>query len=120
MAPEPGSLRHLLPLAPVDLQILMLLANRPLHGYGLVQAWAEEFPDQPAIEIGSLYRIIARLLDQGLIREVDGPKAAPSDRRVRRFYTVTAQGQRVGRAEALRLRSLLGSRAMRRLLEADR
>lgn len=112
--------RQFLPLAPLDLQILVILAKRTLHGYGIVQAAAEEFPDQPALEIGSLYRIISRLLDQGLIREVDGPKASPADRRVRRFYTVTALGQRVGRAEGERLRALLSSPAMLRLIGTDR
>jgi DNA-binding PadR family transcriptional regulator len=120
MPSHPGSSRQHLPLPPLDLQILTLLSSRALHGYGLVQAWAEEFPDQPAIEIGSLYRIIARLMDEGLIREVEGPRAAPADRRVRRFYTVTVQGQKAARAEALRLRSLLASPAIRRLLGADR
>lgn len=112
--------QQFLPLPPLDFQLLTLLAGRELHGYGIVQAAAEEYPDQPALEIGSLYRIVGRLLDQGLIREVDGPKAVPTDRRVRRYYTVTALGRRVGRAEAERMRDLLRSPALVRLTGADR
>src|SRR5262245_45376009 len=120
MSPESSPSPQFLPLPPLDLQILLLLTGRTLHGYGIVQAWTEEFPDQRPIELGSLYRIISRLLDQELIREVDGPKDAADDRRVRRFYTVTALGQKVVRAEAQRLRSLLASPAMHRLLKVNR
>jgi PadR family transcriptional regulator, regulatory protein PadR len=109
-----------LPLAPLDFQILTLLAGRELHGYGMVQAAAAAFPEQPALEIGSLYRIVGRLLDQGLIREVAAPRDEPPDQRVRRYYTVTALGRRVGQAEAERLRALLSHPATLRLLGARR
>lgn len=120
MPPKPNSTKQFLPLAPLDFQILTLLAGRELHGYGIVQAAAEAFPNQPALEIGSLYRIISRLLDQRLIREVDVPRAEPADRRVRRYYTVTVLGRSVGKAEAERLRSLLAHPATLRLLGAGR
>lgn len=112
--------RHYLPLPLLDFQIMSLLAGRELHGYGIVESAAEAFPDQPTLEIGSLYRILSRLLDQGLIREVRGPREAPADRRVRRYYTLSGLGSRVGRAEADRLRAFLASRPMSRLLGADR
>jgi DNA-binding PadR family transcriptional regulator len=115
--PHPG---QFLPLAPLDFQILTLLAGRELHGYGMVQAAAEAFPDQPGLEIGSLYRIIGRLSDQGLIREVPPPRLEPADQRVRRYYTVTGLGRRVGQAEAERLRALLAHPATLRLLGARR
>jgi PadR family transcriptional regulator PadR len=108
------------PLPPQDFQILTLLAGQALHGYGIVQAAAEAFPGQPALEIGSLYRIISRLLDQGMIREVPGPAGHPADRRVRRWYTTTAAGRQAARAEAVRLRGLLTSPATLRLLGTSR
>ena len=120
MSPKSNLPERFLPLAPLDFQILSLLAGRELHGYGIVQAAEAAFPDQPALEIGSLYRIISRLLEQGLIREVSAPKAEPADHRVRRFYTVTALGANVGRAEAERLRALLAHPATLRLLGARR
>ena len=120
MPPKSYIRKHFLPLAPLDFQILTLLAGRELHGYGIVQAAAESFPDQPALEIGSLYRIISRLLDDGMIREVDPPPADPGDRRVRRYYTITPLGRRVARAEAERLRAMLASPAALRLLGTGR
>lgn len=107
-----------LPLPPLDFQVLTLLATRELHGYGVVQAAEEAFPDQPPLDIGSLYRIIARMLGDGLIRETE-PPAAPTDRRVRRYYTTTPLGRAVVRSEAARMRALLASPATVRLLSAE-
>jgi DNA-binding PadR family transcriptional regulator len=112
---NPGSF---LPLTPLDFQVLTLLATRELHGYGVVQAAEEAFPDQPPLDIGSLYRIIARMLGDGLIREVEPPDE-PADRRVRRYYATTPLGRAVVRAEAARMRALLASPATRRLLGAE-
>ena len=107
-----------LPLSPLDFQVLTLLAQRERHGYGIVQASAEDFPGQPALDLGSLYRIISRMLDDGLIREVPPPATSPSDRRTRRYYLATDLGRAVARAETDRLRALLASRATLALLEA--
>jgi DNA-binding PadR family transcriptional regulator len=109
-----------LPLAPLDFQVLTLLADRELHGYAIIQAANEAFPGQPTLEIGSLYRIIARMLDHKLLREVDGQAAHTVDQRVRRFYTTTDLGRAAVRAEADRLRALLASPATLRLLRASR
>lgn len=108
--------RQFLPLTPLDFQVLTVLAARPLHGYAIVQASAEAFPDQPVLDLGSLYRIIARMADDGLIREVAQPAGAPDDQRVRRYYLASELGRSVARAEAHRLRSLLSSPATLGLL----
>jgi PadR family transcriptional regulator, regulatory protein PadR len=108
-----------LPLTPLDFQVLTLLATRELHGYGIVQAADDAFPEQPPLDVGSLYRIIGRMLHDGLIREVAPPEDGPTDRRVRRWYTSTPLGRAVVRAEAARMRALLASPATLRLLEAE-
>lgn len=119
MPPKPVHPSRFLPLPPLDFQLLTLLAGGPLHGYGMVQAAAEAFPDQPGLEIGSLYRIIGRLLDDRLIAEVDHPQEA-GDRRVRRYYALTGLGRAVGKAEAARLRALLAHPATLKLLGVRR
>ena len=73
VTPKPNGPNNFLPLKPLDFQVLTVLAPRELHGYGIVQAAQEQFPDQPPLELGSLYRIISRMLDQKLIREVKAP-----------------------------------------------
>jgi len=96
-----------LPLSALDFQVLAVLARGPLHGYAIVQATQQQFPDQPALEVGSLYRIISRMLDGGLIEEVAKPEGVPESGRKRRFYRATELGVVVLRAEADRVRSLL-------------
>ena len=120
MAPTTRNPAAFLPLTPLDFQVLTLLATRELHGYGIVQAADDAFPDQPPLDVGSLYRIVARMLHEGLVREVRPPSDGPSDRRVRRWYATTELGRAVVRAEAARMRALLASPATLRLLEAER
>lgn len=100
----------LLPLSPVDLQILLVLTEGELHGYGLMKAVEEQSSGKVRLEVGSLYRVIKRLLDSGLIEESDdGPRdggASSGDRRgpkPRRFYQVSELGREVAAAEVHRL-----------------
>lgn len=120
MTPRASDTARFLPLPPLDFQVLTLLAAGDLHGYGIVQASTDAFPDQPALDVGSLYRIIGRMLSDRLIREVKPPSDGPDDKRVRRYYTVTDLGRAVARAEAARLRALLASPATLRLLRTAR
>lgn len=100
-----------LPLTALDFQVLALLTAGPCHGYGIVQAAQARYADQPALEIGSLYRIIARMLEDGLIEETEKPGGVPESGRKRRFYRATRLGVAVLGAEAERMRSLLAATA---------
>ena len=104
-ASDPGTL---LPLQATDFQVLLILANGPLHPYGISKA-VEETPDgQVRLEIGSLYRMLNRMMATGLIEEVDGASAeakGPAARR--RMFRITKFGRRVARAEARRLEAVL-------------
>jgi DNA-binding PadR family transcriptional regulator len=95
-----------LPLSPQDFHVLMVVFDEPLHGYGIVKASAEA--SGPAVlDLGSLYRIISRLIKQGLLEDVTVQQA--DSKRQRRYYRATELGQQVARAEAVRLRELLES-----------
>jgi DNA-binding PadR family transcriptional regulator len=96
-------------MSPLDFQVLLLLQDEPRHGYGIVHAGEELFPSEPPLEIGSLYRIVGRMLDNGLIEEVKPPADGPRDARRRRFYHATQLGIAVARAEAARMNALLDS-----------
>lgn len=102
-----------LPLSPSDFQVLLQLSDQALHGYGIVKASRDD-RGRPALELGSLYRIINRLIQQELIEEVDVPQ--PDTKRRRRHYRATLLGRQVARAEARRLRALLDSDPASRLL----
>lgn len=103
-----------LPLAPQDFQVLLLLSDGPLHGYGIVKASTDN-SGRASLELGSLYRIVSRMTKQGLIEDV--PVAQPNSKRPRRYYQATELGKKVARAEALRLRSLLDSKQAAVLME---
>jgi DNA-binding PadR family transcriptional regulator len=112
----PPDVRSHLPLKPLDLQLLLALAEEELHGYGLVQAVASRTDGLVTLEPGNLYRVIKRLLAEGLVAEAER-RAAPdlADER-RRYYQLTALGGRVRAAEIRRLEALVRSPAVRALV----
>jgi DNA-binding PadR family transcriptional regulator len=110
MPPDP---RPFLPLKPVDLELLLALADQDLHGYGLVQAIAAHTDGLVQLDPGNLYRVIKRLLADGLIAESDqdGGEAG------RKYYRITALGGRVLATELDRLRQLVSASATRKSIK---
>ena len=98
-----------LPLKPLDLEILLALAAEERHGYGLVQAVAEHTGGLLQLDPGNLYRVIKRLLADGLVGEAGQRGAADADGERRRYYRLTALGGRVLAAELERLRALVNA-----------
>lgn len=103
----------MLPLSPIDLQILLVLSQADVHGYGLMKAVEEQSAGKVRLEVGSLYRVIKRLLGSGLIEEAGdgthaaGEKTASRGPKPRRFYRVSEFGREVAAAEAGRLSEVL-------------
>ena len=96
---------ELLPLAGPVFQILVALADRERHGYGIMQDVARQTDDALQLGPGTLYGCLKRMLAAGLVEESDErPDPALDDER-RRYYRMTALGKRVVRAEAQRLTS---------------
>lgn len=118
MAPDP---RVHLPLKPVDLELLLALADDERHGYGLVLAIAERTQGLLNLDPGNLYRVIKRLLADGLVAEA-GQRTAPGEGgERRRYYRLTPLGGRVLAAEIERLRALVNTpdaRALARRLSS--
>jgi len=106
--------KEYLPLSPRDFQVLLIVFDRPMHGYGIVKVSEEEL-DRTVLDLGSLYRIIGRLIEKGLIDEVT--ENQDDGRKRRRYYQATELGRRVTRAEAARLRALLQSERASPILE---
>lgn len=96
-----------LPLHPDAFRILVALRREERHGYSLIKE-LEADPGRPGNLLpANLYRRIRTLLEQGLIEESDDrPDPALDDDR-RRYFSVTALGESVVRAEARRLEALL-------------
>ena len=113
MPPDP---RSFLPLKPVELQLLLALAEEERHGYGLVQTIAERTDGLVTLEPGNLYRVIKRLLADGLVAETERRPAPDLADERRRYYRITALGGRVLAEELKRLEMLVSSPAARSLV----
>lgn len=113
-APDHPPPESALPLKPGDFQILMVLLEQDLHGYGIMQAAADETDGQVQLEVGSMYRMIARMTDDGLLAESPARREA-GDRR--RYYRITPYGREVARLEARRLVQVVEQARRRRLLD---
>jgi DNA-binding PadR family transcriptional regulator len=100
-------------LKPADFHILLVLAEGPRHGYGIMKEVERESGGDVRLELGSLYRLLARLLAEGLLEE--GESAGDGDER-RRYYRLTRSGRRMLKEEAGRLAGLVDLVRMRKLL----
>lgn len=109
----PADPRSFLPLRPVDLQLLLALASEERHGYGLVQEIADRTDGLVKLDPGNLYRVIKRLVDDGLVAETEHRAAPDLGNQRRRYYKLTAFGGRVLGAELERLRAMMGSADVR-------
>lgn len=97
----------LLPLPAATFHILLALGNGEKHGYAIIQDVAQRTGGALKLSAGTLYRSIARMLDQGLIAETAERPAPEDDDERRRYYRLTEMGAAVARAEARRLTQLL-------------
>ena len=75
----------------LEMMILRLVKQQPLHGYALVQRIQQASNHLLLIEEGSLYPALQRLLKAGLVRAEWGVSA--TNRRVR-IYRITPAGRR--------------------------
>jgi DNA-binding PadR family transcriptional regulator len=109
---------HFLPLTPVAFEILLALADGEQHGYRIMQEVNARSAGAVTLHAGTLYRALARLLEQSLIEELDERPTGRDDER-RRYYRLTERGWAVARAEANRLAGQLAAARARRLLEVS-
>jgi DNA-binding PadR family transcriptional regulator len=108
-----------LPLTPVAFEILLALADGEQHGYRIMQEVEARSDRRVTLHPGTLYRALARLLESGLIDELDERPTRGDDER-RRYYRLTPLGIAVAKAEADRLASQVASARARRLLQPAR
>jgi len=127
------STNYPLPLAPRDLLILAVLAENPLHGYGIIKAVETRSESGVLLDPANLYRVLRRMNRLRWIREAlpeagkstsggrdVGGEVNPSGERPhrgtvgrreggprRRTYEITSEGRAVLQAELLRLDRLL-------------
>jgi DNA-binding PadR family transcriptional regulator len=97
----------LLPLPQAAFHILVALAQGDRHGYAIMQDVAAGTGGNLKLNPGTLYTTIRRLLEQGLVIELDERPDPEEDDERRRYYRLSELGREVAKAEAARLRQTL-------------
>ena len=95
-----------MPLPEATFHILVALADTDKHGYAILQDVSNRTGGAVKLNIGTLYTTIKRLLEQGLIEELD--ERPDDDDERRRYYRITTAGRREVMTEAGRLERMLG------------
>lgn len=96
-----------LPLTPTMFHVLVALADGEKHGYAVIKDVARRTGGKVRLRAGTLYAVIQRFVDDGLIQESpERPDPALDDER-RRYYRLTDRGRAVAVAEARRLSETL-------------
>src|SRR5215204_807584 len=88
----------------LDYHVLLALASAPLHGYAIKDVVAAESDGTLAPRAGSLYRIVARLMSVGYVKETELDDSAPHPGLARKCYALTPSGRAALAAEARRLK----------------
>jgi DNA-binding PadR family transcriptional regulator len=110
----------LLPLKSNWFHVLLCLADREQHGYGIMQEVLERTDSKVRLWPATLYGSLRRLLEEDLIEECERWPARESGDLRRRYYRLTPFGRRVLAAEISRLEGLLkAARAKRRAFGAE-
>ena len=106
MPTDHDDVQAMLPLPPATFHILLALTGEVRHGYAIIQDVETRTNGELRMSAGTLYRSVARMVEQGLIAEVAKRRTAADDER-RRYYRITPFGTSVARAEMRRLTDLV-------------
>ncbi|HEY7894524.1 MAG TPA: PadR family transcriptional regulator [Gemmatimonadaceae bacterium] len=104
--PERPSPQNFLPLKTDAFYVLLVLIQGERHGYAIMRDAADRSDGAVRLQAGALYRLLRRMLDEGLVVESQRRPAADVDDERRRYYRVTPLGRRTLAAEADRMASL--------------
>lgn len=103
------------PLTPAVFHILLALAGRDRHGYGLMKQIAADTQGQVSMGNGTLYGSLKRMLDAGLVAESDRRVDPALDDQRRIYYRLTDQGAAALAAELERYRRIVALAQDRKL-----
>lgn len=117
MSKSSGKPQDLLPLRPVDFLVLVVLLEGERHGYGMVQEISHRTGGEVRLVPGNFYAVLRRLMEAGLLEELDHRNAPDLEDQRRKYYGITEFGREVAAAEARRMRSLLQEREVKTLIK---
>lgn len=103
---KPDPAEHL-PLTPAVFHVLLALADGDKHGYAIMKEVERRTDGKVRLSAGTLYGIVARLLNEGMISETERRPAPELDDERRRYYQLSQFGREVAAAEAGRMESAI-------------
>jgi DNA-binding PadR family transcriptional regulator len=105
---DPG---RYLPLHALELQVLLVLMDGELHGYGIAKEIERRDVRAGKIFPTNLYRRLRDMVDRGMIVEAPDPGSEQ-----RRLFGITPFGRQVARAEVERLEAVVQTARRHHLL----
>jgi DNA-binding PadR family transcriptional regulator len=110
----PHELQSLLPLKPAVFYVLFALMDGEKHGYAIMQQTSALSDSRFRMGPATLYTTLQRLLELGLIEEVEGSGSAEDSRR--RYYRLVGNGKSLLEAELARMDSVVRLARKRKLV----
>ena len=109
------------PINHLEFQVLLVLAEGPSYGYAIMKGVEEQSSGRHKPDVGSLYRLLARLSERGLAEEQSAPKGSTFNHRgrPRKYYGLTPRGLEAVRNEAHHLAGLVAQARSHQLLPSD-
>jgi DNA-binding PadR family transcriptional regulator len=99
--------RSHLPLTPAMWQVLVALADGDKHGYAIGKEVARRTGGEVTLRATTLYSVLKRAEEDGLIDESPARPDPSLDDERRRYFRLTERGRRVAVAESERLAATL-------------
>ena len=103
------------PIKPLVFQVLLALVEGERHGWSLVRE-VQQRGGFGQIMPGNFYRTLRGMLAEGLIEEARERASGDPDDERRRYFRLTAAGERAAAAEARRLEALVLESRAKKLL----
>ena len=76
----------------IEPSLLLLLRERPMHGYELLERVPELVGEEGRVDVGNLYRVLRALEEEGIVRsEWNADLPGPA----KRTYELTDEGSRL-------------------------
>lgn len=91
-----------------------------MHGYAIIKEVARRTDGEIRLSAGTLYTLIRRFVQEGVIAESDARPSPALDDERRRYYRLTEFGREVARAEARRMEASLRMARAKNLIPGTR
>ncbi len=101
-----AKMNALLPLRPVVFEMLLILNEGEMHGYGLMKELKERSAGRWILGPGTLYRTINKMVSDEMIEPSDTVEPQTAGKQ-RLYYRITNHGMKTAAAEASRMANLV-------------